>query len=51
MFGGSLIASRARLPFASSVVVLNRQLWRRLSPSSTLALSLSLPAEALRDDG
>src|SRR6266540_5392817 len=37
------IASQARLPFAASVVVLNRRLCKRPSPSSVLAPSVSLP--------
>jgi hypothetical protein len=43
MFGGCLIASRAGLPFAGTVVVLNRRLSKRSSRSSVLALPVSLP--------
>jgi hypothetical protein len=44
MVGGCVIASKPRLPFAGSVVVLNRRAWERASASSLLALAIALPS-------
>jgi hypothetical protein len=45
MVGGCAIASKPRLPFAGSVVVLNRRAWERSSASSVLALAIALPSK------
>jgi hypothetical protein len=45
MVGGCVIASKPRLPFAGSVVVLNRRAWERSSASSVLALAIALPSK------
>src|SRR5207247_4062097 len=45
MVGGCVIASKPRLRFAGSVVVLNRRAWERSSASSVLALAIALPSK------
>jgi hypothetical protein len=45
MVGGCVMASKPRLPFAGSVVVLNRRAWERSSASSVLALGIALPSK------
>jgi hypothetical protein len=45
MVGGCVIASKPRLPFAGSVVVLNRRARERSSASSVFAPAIALPSK------